>query len=201
MRFFKSVFFQQFFEHWLILCSLDFLCHSTSVFSSEIQFMNICVCLLLECNLAPTLSLFSSSCRIMFCCYLLIFCLSQRKWLPKLGSTLKNNYSMGGVAGLVADCPAMSPVLVCWHSRKWRPPLRGGLLCLLVLWLEKLNWIDFFCKIGILYAWGGSWSIKREKKCVNTLWKKPVFLVWSGSSFLHILSVGFWLMCIFAINA
>ena len=44
----------------------------------------------------------------------------------------------------LADCPAMSFVLVCWHSRKWQPPIRGGLLHLLVLWLEKLNKIDFF---------------------------------------------------------
>ena len=64
----------------------------------------------------------------------------------------------------LADCPAMSFVLVCWHSRKWWPPIRGGLAQMLVLWLEKLNQIDSFCKIGIMYAWEGPRSIKRGKK-------------------------------------
>ena len=77
--------------------------------------------------------------------------------------------------GCLADCPAMSFVLVCWHSRKWWPPIRGGLLHLLVLWLDKLIWIDFFCKIGIFYAWGGPWSIKRGKMCKYTREKKQFF--------------------------
>jgi len=34
----------------------------------------------------------------------------------------------------------------------------------MVLWLEKLNQIDSFCKIGILYAWEGPRSIERGKK-------------------------------------
>ena len=64
----------------------------------------------------------------------------------------------------LADCPAMSFVLVCWHSRKWQPPIRGGLSQMLVLWLVQLNQIDSFCKNGILYAWGGPRSIERGKR-------------------------------------
>ena len=58
----------------------------------------------------------------------------------------------------------MSFFFVCWHSRKWWPPIRGGTLQMLVLWPEKLNQIDSFCKSGILYAWGGPRSIERCKK-------------------------------------
>ena len=64
----------------------------------------------------------------------------------------------------LADYPAMSFFFVCWHSRKWWPPIRGGTLQMLVLWPEKLNQIDYFCKSGILYAWGGPRSIERCKK-------------------------------------
>ena len=64
----------------------------------------------------------------------------------------------------LADYPAMSFFFVCWHSRKWWPPIRGGTLQMLVLWPEKLNQIDSFCKSGILYAWGGPRSIERCKK-------------------------------------
>ena len=46
----------------------------------------------------------------------------------------------------------------------WWPPIRGGTLQMLVLWPEKLNQIDSFCKSGILYAWGGPRSIERCKK-------------------------------------
>ena len=67
-------------------------------------------------------------------------------------------------ASRVADYPAMSFFFVCWHSRKWWPPIRGGTLQMLVLWPEKLNQIDSFCKSGILYAWGGPRSIERCKK-------------------------------------
>ena len=69
-----------------------------------------------------------------------------------------------GTCGTVADYPAMSFFFVCWHSRKWWPPIRGGTLQMLVLWPEKLNQIDSFCKSGILYAWGGPRSIERCKK-------------------------------------
>ena len=90
--------------------------------------------------------------------------------------------------GDVADCPAMSLVLVCWHSRKWQPPIRGGLSQMLVLWLEKLNQIDSFCKKGILYAWGGKRSIERGKKHGNppkiTAFPRPLShflsLSWDG---------------------
>ena len=58
----------------------------------------------------------------------------------------------------------MSFFFVCWHSRKWWPPIRGGTLQMLVLWPEKLNQIDSFCKSLILYAWGGPRSIERCKK-------------------------------------
>ena len=58
----------------------------------------------------------------------------------------------------------MSFFFVCWHSRKWWPPIRGGTLQMLVLWPEKLNQIDSFCKSGILYAWGGPRSNERGKK-------------------------------------
>ena len=58
----------------------------------------------------------------------------------------------------------MSFFFVCWHSRKWWPPIRGGTLQMLVLWPEKLNQIDSFCKSVILYAWGGPRSIERCKK-------------------------------------
>ena len=58
----------------------------------------------------------------------------------------------------------MSFVFVYWHSRKWWPPIRGGTLQMLVLWPEKLNQIDSFCKSVILYAWGGPRSIERCKK-------------------------------------
>ena len=64
----------------------------------------------------------------------------------------------------LADYPAMSFFFVCWHSRKWWPPIRGGTLQMLVLWPEKLNQIDSFCKSLILYAWGGPRSIERCKK-------------------------------------
>ena len=45
---------------------------------------------------------------------------------------------------------------------------------MMVLWLEKLNKIDSFCKIGILYAWEGPRSIERSKKH-GTPPKKAVF--------------------------
>ena len=82
----------------------------------------------------------------------------------------------------------MSLVLVCWHSRKWQPPICGGLSQMLVLWLEKLNQIDSFCKKGILYAWGGKRSIERGKKHGNppkiTAFPRPLShflsLSWDG---------------------
>ena len=48
---------------------------------------------------------------------------------------------------LVADYPAMSFFFVCWHSRRWWPPIRGGILQMLVLWPEKLNQLDFLQKL------------------------------------------------------
>ena len=64
----------------------------------------------------------------------------------------------------LADCPAMTFAFVCWHSRKWWPPIRIRTLQMLVLWPKKLNQIDSFCKSGILYAWGGPRSIERCRK-------------------------------------
>ena len=74
----------------------------------------------------------------------------------------------------LADYPAMSFFFVCWHSRKWWPPIRGGTLQMLVLWPEKLNQIDSFCKSVILYASGGPRSIERCKKHGAPL-RKTVF--------------------------
>ena len=58
----------------------------------------------------------------------------------------------------------MSFFFVCWHSRRWWPPIRGRILQMLVLWSEKLNQLDFFCKNCIIYAWGGPRSIEMGKK-------------------------------------
>ena len=65
-------------------------------------------------------------------------------WIVQTGETGFNQKevetgSMGGATGCIADCPAMSFVLVCWHSRKWWPSIRGGLLKMMVLLLEKLK--------------------------------------------------------------
>ena len=59
----------------------------------------------------------------------------------------------------LADCPAMSFVFVCWHSRN----IRLGTLQLAVLRLEKVNWTDFFCKNGISYT-NCQWKSKELDK-------------------------------------
>ena len=77
----------------------------------------------------------------------------------------------------LADCPTMSFVFVCWHSRKWSPwpPIRLGTLQLAVLRLEKVNWTDFFCKNGISYT-NCQWKSKElDKKRAKTLQKRWFF--------------------------
>ena len=74
----------------------------------------------------------------------------------------------------LADCPAMSFVSVCWHSRKWEPPIRGGLLQLALLRLENVKWTDLFCKKCISYTYCWWKSKKRDEKLTKTL-KKAVF--------------------------
>ena len=72
----------------------------------------------------------------------------------------------------LADCPAMSFVFVCWHSRKWWPPIRLGTLQLAVLRLEKINWTDFCCcKNGISYT-NCQWKSKKQDKRRETHSKK-----------------------------
>ena len=75
----------------------------------------------------------------------------------------------------LADCPAMSFIFVIWHSRKWQPPIRGGLLQLMLLWLEEANRTDSFCKKGISYTNCGQTSKKQDKKTGKKPKKKQVF--------------------------
>ena len=75
----------------------------------------------------------------------------------------------------------MSFVFVCWHSRKWWPPIRGGTLWMALLWLEKVKWNDFFCKKSISYTN----CQQRSKKQGKTPPKKVVFL-WTLSHWLRI---------------
>ena len=75
----------------------------------------------------------------------------------------------------VADCPAMSFVFVCWHSRKWWPPIRGGTLQSALLRLEKVKWSDFVCKKGFAHT-NCRWKIKKQdKKWAKTLQKGCFF--------------------------
>ena len=75
----------------------------------------------------------------------------------------------------VADCPAMSLVLVCWHSRRWEPPICGGLLQIALLQLEKVKSTIFCCcKKHIRYTFGWWTSKKQDKKLTKTL-RKTVF--------------------------
>ena len=69
----------------------------------------------------------------------------------------------------------MSLVFVCWHSRKWWPPIRGGQLQLALLQLEKAKWTDFFCKKGISYTYFWWKSKKRDEKLTKTLKKSCFF--------------------------
>ena len=47
---------------------------------------------------------------------------------------------------ITTDCPAMSFVFVCWHSRKWWLPICGGTLKMALLRPEKVYLIGSFCK-------------------------------------------------------
>ena len=76
---------------------------------------------------------------------------------------------------MLADCPAMSSVFVCWHSRKWWPPIRGGQLQLAFLRLEKAKWTDFFCKKGISYTYFWWKCKKQDEKLTKTLKKSCFF--------------------------
>ena len=84
----------------------------------------------------------------------------------------------------------MSSVFVCWHSRKWWPPIRGGQLQLALLQLEKAKWTDFFCKKGISYTYFW-WKCKKQDEKLTKILKKSFFfqplwpsgwvhLIWSG---------------------
>ena len=61
----------------------------------------------------------------------------------------------------------MSFFFVCWHSRKWWPPIRGGTLQLALLRLEKVNWTDYFCIKSISYTncqWKGKKTAQKTGK-------------------------------------
>ena len=67
----------------------------------------------------------------------------------------------------LADYPAMSFFFVCWHSRKWWPPICGGTLQLALLRLEKVNWTDYFCIKSISYTncqWKGKKTAQKTGK-------------------------------------
>ena len=55
----------------------------------------------------------------------------------------------------LADCPPMSLVLVCWHSRKWQ----GG---------------DFRCQLPCEYQVDGAWKLQRHQNqkqgCIRCFW-------------------------------
>ena len=85
----------------------------------------------------------------------------------------------------LADCPAMSFVSVCWHSRKWEPPIRGRLLQMLLPRLWKVNWTDFFCKIGTPYAWVGYKCTTQGKKMEKTTQKTRFFHLLQSSGWHH----------------
>ena len=81
----------------------------------------------------------------------------------------------------LADCPAMSSVFVCWHSRKWWPPIRGGQLQLAFLRLEKAKWTDFFLQkrhfIHILLVKMQKTGRKTDKNH-EKMWPQMSWLIW-----------------------
>ena len=71
-----------------------------------------------------------------------------------------------------ANYPAMSFFFVCWHSRKWWPPICGGTLQSALSRLEKVQWTNFFCNNGISHTncpWKGK---KHDKKSAKSLQKR-----------------------------
>ena len=81
----------------------------------------------------------------------------------------------------VADYPAMSFFFVCWHSRRWWPPIRGGTLQLALLRLEKVNWTDYFCIKSFLCT-NCQWKGKKQHKKQAKALQKPVFSCLSQNS-------------------
>ena len=55
------------------------------------------------------------------------WCIHTSNCLVQFDGLWMDEHCMYGCNDL-ADCPAMSFVFVCWHSRKWWPPIRGGTL-------------------------------------------------------------------------
>ena len=90
-------------------------------------------------------------------------------WLFKAGifSMLQTLWFLVGF--LLAECPDMSFVLVCWHSRKWEPPICSGLLQMLLLRLQNFKWTDYFCKKSISYTNCQLKIKKQDKKRAKTL--------------------------------
>ena len=76
---------------------------------------------------------------------------------------IKHQKQLATPAHHLADYPAMSFFFVCWHSRKWWPPIRGGTLQSALLWLENVKWDDYFCKKSISHTnyW---WKSKKQYK-------------------------------------
>ena len=73
----------------------------------------------------------------------------------------------------LADYPAMSFFFVCWHSRKWWPPIRLGTLQSALLRLEKVKWTDYFCKKSFSHT-NRRWKSKKQDKNGQKPYKKPV---------------------------
>ena len=90
-------------------------------------------------------------------------------WNPfKSGERLKPK-AIPWFGGMLADCPAMSVVFVCWHSRKWWPPIRGGTLQPALLRQEKVKWTNYFGKKSISHTNCRWKSKKQDKKRAKTL--------------------------------
>ena len=70
----------------------------------------------------------------------------------------------------------MSFFFVCWHSRKWWPPIRGGTLQLALLRLENVKWTDYFCIKSISYT-NCQWQGKKQHKKQAKPLLKPVFFM------------------------
>ena len=101
-------------------------------------------------------------------------CSNQQNTNCKVLFLYTKTRSLGDPPGL-ADCPTMSFVFVCWHSRKWWPPIRGGTLQSALLRLEKVKWSDFVCKKGFAHT-NCRWKIKKQdKKWAKTLQKGCFF--------------------------
>ena len=91
-----------------------------------------CLGWMTKCALGGALCTFAllNICTLYICTFVQIWARSKGESLGWLHIWCSAN---------LADCPTMSFVLVCWHSRKWEPPICGGLLQMLLLRLEKVN--------------------------------------------------------------